>query len=159
MFSFLSPYATYIKIAKYLAIALFVAWAFRVNHLRGVHEQQLVKVASAVKAAGYPKNGFDELPGDVDQLSATSNTFKQNWQNADAAVTQQNDTIQHLGQQALLNKQTGDAAQKKADALAADRDQWITKAQAASARTELLPDNQELQQCTAALDSLYSENF
>lgn len=159
MLSFLNPYMLYVKLAGVAAIAVFSIWAFRVNHLRAVHEEQLSKIAASVKAAGYPKNGYDELAGDVDQLAAAADTYKQNWANADAAVATQNQKIQDLGKQTQAAQLVSASSQKLADQASADRDKWIAEARENAKRTVSLPPDQEDKECSDAMDDLFQGGF
>lgn len=157
--NFLTPYTVYLKIAGATAVAILVIWALRVDHLRAEHESQLAGIAAAVKTAGYPKNGDDDLAGDVALLAAARDTYKGNADRADAAIADQNQHIQTLGAATQMAQDTGVAAQKQAAIVTADRDKWIALARTAGARTTVLPDGQELAACKTALDALYAENF
>lgn len=140
------------------ALLLALAWGFRVDHLRGTYLERLNVIRIDLSKAGVKTPAKNPGNG-VALVIAQRNEARTDRDAARQLVDIQSNSIARLGQETETAKARAEANRKAADEAARQRDFWIKQARTASTRTERLSAEQELAECEAVLDSLYSSGF
>lgn len=156
----ISAIQRYLIAGASVALLLVAAWGFRVDHLRAGYLGQLEATAKVLTDAG--------LPG----VRARSNVavVTQTLANRDARHVIERDEARGLlaSQSKMVDDwkaksdeyaREAEANRKMAETAARLRDVWIKRAREAATRTERLSAEEELKQCEAVLDALYSRGF
>lgn len=148
-----------LKFAPWLALALFVGWAARVNHLRGNHLQSLHEVADTLGEALSAKIGVSQLVPAANRLAGQRDQYLRERENARAVIQRQADSINALHDESERLAKLSEKDRALAKEMIRQRDVWIATAKAASTRTERLSAEQELEQCDAVLNALFDAGF
>lgn len=119
---------SYIKIGVGIAFAILLAWALRVDHLRGEWKKSTETITSAVAtAASLPNLKPAEAPAAIAQIAQNLRTCRDNGARLETSITEQNASIEAL-------RRDGAARIAALDRVAANARQAAQTAQERAAR-------------------------
>lgn len=150
-----------IGLAGMLTILVLLGVVFRLDHLRVTYKDQLDRsVASAEAALGEgAKVRRQDLPTAINLIATARDQFKRERDNARATVESQTESIKKLTTEGERLAAASASDRKLAEAMTAERNQWIAKAQQVETRTQRMTADKELEQCNAVLDRLFDRGF
>lgn len=141
-----------------IALLLALAWGFRVDHLRGVYLDRLNVIRIDLSKVGIKTPAKNPVNG-VALVIEQRKTARAERDTARTLVDVQSSSIERLGRETETAQARAEANRKLANEAARQRDYWIKQARTASTRTQRLSAEEELAECEAVLDSLYSSGF
>lgn len=156
---FTNPITRYVMGGMGIALLLALAWGFRVDHLRAGHKQNLDDVVTALHKAGYKKTNGDLADVSVQALADSRDKARAERDTARQLVDIQSASIEELQRQSEEAAREAAAQRKLIAEARKQRDAWIARARAAETRTQRLSAEQEVAECEAVLDKLYSSGF
>jgi formylmethanofuran dehydrogenase subunit E len=135
-----------------LGFALFVAWALRVDHLRGKHLADKIAVTAQVaKAVGNPKLKFADIGRQVELTVQSRDEWK-------ASTIEQTAAINAMGKERERLLALNADLRAKAKAEIAKREVLINRLDSQSLTAGGREDYQaQIQAVEAALDAIYEE--
>lgn len=156
---FTNPITRYIMGGMGIALLLALAWGFRVDHLRAGHKENIDAVVKELKDAGYTKTNGDFASVSVKALADSRDKARAERDTARQLVDIQSASIEELERKSEEAAREAAAQRRLIDATVRERNAWIARARAAETRTERLSAEQEVAECEAVLNSLYSSGF
>lgn len=155
---FFAEFKLYILAAVGVAFIGLFAHDCRISYLREQHLTALTAGHDALGKAGI-KADLHSIDLGIALLASERNTARTERDQARGLVDIQTKSIERLHEETAEAQQEAAANRKLAEQAAQQRDFWVKQARAASTRTERLSDEQEVKECEAVLDSLYSSGF
>lgn len=154
----------YLTLAKILGpvllIGLVLGWGVRVNHLRASwQEKTTTLVAVTAEVAGVPKLKVKDAPGAIRQIGHDRDIYLAALTKTKAALNSQTQLVVEMGEETAKLRAESARQAELVRKLAAQRDGWIRKAEAASTRTERKSFEEEARDCESAMDALYQAGF
>lgn len=142
-----------------IALALSLAWGFRVDHLRAGYKQQLDTIKIAFADIGEKVSGYDKLPVAVYKLDIQRARYKRERDAAQGVVEVQSSSIRALEAETAEAVRQSEQRRKQIAEVTRQRDAWIARARQAETRTERMSAEEELRECEQVLDRLYASGF
>lgn len=149
----------YLRLGIGIATLLFAAWAFRMNHLRADHLQVIDDTVVVLKEAGLGGANRGNLAASTKTLVGHRDTARAERDTARALVDSQSASIAALEKETQEYIANGEAQRRMIAQTIKQRDMWIARARTAANRTERLSAEEEVRECDAVLNSLYSSGF
>lgn len=150
---------TYARAAIGLGVLLLAIWAFRVDGLRSDHLQKIDDTVHELKEAGLAGANRDNVAAVTKTLASQRNQARTERDQARTLVETQSNAITVLQNETAEYIRNAEAQQRMIAETTRQRDIWIARARSASTRTQRLSAEEEVKQCEAVLDSLYSQGF
>ena len=141
------------------ALAIALAWGFRVDALRGRYRAQLDRISVAIEQVTGRKVSPAEAPVAIEAVGIVRGRYRQQRDEARSAVDRQSASITALAAEGAREAAIGARNRQLAEAAIAERDAWIARAAAAETRTERLSAEAEAAECERVADALYRDGF
>ena len=154
----------YLTLAKILGPVLIISLLFahdrRIEHLRaGWQHKTVTLVAVTAEVAGAPKLKIKDAPAAIRQIGKDRDAYLAALTKTKAALNSQTALVVEMGEETAKLRAEADRQAELARKLAAQRDGWIRKAQAAATRTQRRTFEEEAKDCEAAMEALYQAGF
>lgn len=152
-------------IGKYLlgaggiALALSIGWGMRVDHLRAGYKQRLDVIRIVFEDIGEKKPSYNDLEPAIRRLDDQRVQLGKDLTAERALTETQTASIDALERESADAVQRGAENRKRIAAVTKQRDAWIRRARDAETRTERHSAEEELAECEAVLNALYSAGF
>lgn len=155
----LGPIRRAIGLGLVVALAIALAWGFRVDALRGRYRAQLDRISIAIDQVTGRKVSPAAAPIAIEAVGIVRDRYRQQRDEARGVVERQSASITALAAESARQAAIGARNRQLAEAAIAERGRWIARAAAAETRTERLSAEAEAAECERVADALYQDGF
>lgn len=149
----------YVLGAGGIALALTAGWGMRVDHLRAGYKKRLDVIRIVFEDIGEKKPSYDGLEPAIRKLDDQRDQLGKDLKTERALTETQTASIDALELESAAAAARGAENRQRIAAVTKQRDAWIRRARDAETRTERHSAEEELAECEAVLNALYSAGF
>ena len=142
-----------------IALALSLGWGMRVDHLRAGYKQRLDVIRIVFEDIGEKKPGYNDLEPAIRRLDDQRVQLGAELKAERALTETQTASIDALELESAAAAARAAENRQRIAAVTRQRDAWIRRARDAETRTERHSAEEELAECEAVLNALYSAGF